>query len=730
MSNDSPFETVVVALQAHASQHGRTAPRVRGKKCTACCPAHDDRHPSLSVTEADDGRALLKCNTGCTTEDVVSSLGLSMADLFKPDATRKKDPPKAARRTESPSIKQTDSSDFATFDEACKKISRRIRGSFADSWPYHNAANAEVLRIARFNLDDGIKEFRPLHQHKAKWRVGDPSGPLPLFRLPELLAAAPTLKRLFILEGERKTELARQLGLVATTSAHGSSSAMKSDWLPAAGLSEIVLVPDNDDAGRGYVNAVAQILQRLDRPPRCIRILALPDIPRGGDLVEFVAARGGIQNAAEIAAEITRLADVAPLAEFVPQKGDAISTCMADVEPEELQWLWPKRLPLGKLTLLVGDPGLGKSFITIDLTARITSGKPWPDDSGTAEAGNVILLSSEDDPSDTIRPRLDTAGADVKRVHLISGVAGERGRSRQFSLDTDIAALEREMMRLHPRLVILDPLNAYLGDVDSHTNADVRSILGPLSELAAKHKVTVLGVMHLTKANGQKAMYRTTGSLAFNAAARAVWCVAKDKDDANKRVFVPIKMNLAPNMTGLRYQLEKMAVVWGADAVTQSADDALADGPTRADNDIGSSRHEAAMWLRELLHEHPILATDGEKLANKQGFKSRTLDRAKSAAGVHSKRQGFGPNSKMWWCLPGQTPLETAPVADNAPNDESAIVEPAETRDSTIERQAQDREPQPAPVAPTKQAGSRIPRIVRQRTKSRRDLFSLSDEVA
>jgi RecA-family ATPase len=154
---------------------------------------------------------------------------------------------------------------------------------------------------------------------------------------------------------------------------------------------------------------------------------------------------------------------------------------LADVRPEPVTWLWPGRVAAGKLALLVGDPGLGKSWISLDVDARLSAGLPWPD-GGSPSAGSVLLLSAEDGVADTIRPRLDTLGADVTQVHHLAVLrTGERDRAVQL---TDVAALELAIHRIHARLLIIDPISAYLGSTDSHRDAEVRGLIAPLPALA------------------------------------------------------------------------------------------------------------------------------------------------------------------------------------------------------------------------------------------------------
>jgi RecA-family ATPase len=183
-----------------------------------------------------------------------------------------------------------------------------------------------------------------------------------------------------------------------------------------------------------------------------------------------------------------------------PQQPHAILKSLVGVTRELLEWLWPGRIPLGKLTLLAGDPGLGKSFVTLDMAARVSRGDAWPDMPLLKQTpGNVILLNAEDDLADTIAPRLDKAHADDARILALEGVETQ-GRRRQFSLEIDVPRLEEVLVEnTETRLVVIDPLAAYCGAVDSHKNSDVRGLLAPLAELAGQHRVAIVSVTHLSK---------------------------------------------------------------------------------------------------------------------------------------------------------------------------------------------------------------------------------------
>jgi putative DNA primase/helicase len=211
----------------------------------------------------------------------------------------------------------------------------------------------------------------------------------------------------------------------------------------------------------------------------------------------------------------------------------AVIRCFQDVVATPLSWLWPRRIARGKVTLVAGDPGLGKSQLTASLAACVSVGGCLPGSDYAAPLGSVLFLNAEDDAADTIRPRLEAAGADVARIHALDAVRtlGDDGRvmQRGFDLARDIGALQGAARGIGDvALIVIDPISAYLGGTDSHRNADVRGLLAPLSALAADVGAAVLIVSHLNKTVGNDAMMRITGSLAFVAAARAAYIVARD----------------------------------------------------------------------------------------------------------------------------------------------------------------------------------------------------------
>ena len=259
----------------------------------------------------------------------------------------------------------------------------------------------------------------------------------------------------------------------------------------------------------------------------------------------------------------------------------AILVPLSEIPSVPVEWLWPGLIPRGKLTLLAGDPGLGKSFITLDIASRASRGLAFPGSPPESMPGatpeampdgppivrepiGTVLLSAEDDPADTIRPRLEAMGADLSKVRALDCIQEAGGRVSEYIIGEHTHVLDAAMEQVPDcGLLVVDPVSAYVGGVDSYNNAQVRSMLKPLSDLAAARRVTVVLVTHLRKAEASKLLHRAMGSLAFAAASRVVLAVTKSPQDPSTRFLLTVKSNLSDDRVGFTYSIENGAVAWG-----------------------------------------------------------------------------------------------------------------------------------------------------------------------
>jgi putative DNA primase/helicase len=333
--------------------------------------------------------------------------------------------------------------------------------------------------------------------------------------------------------------------------------------------------------------------------------------------------------------------------------------CMADVRPCAIEWLWQNWIAVGKVHVLAGEGGRGKSTILCNTTAITTTGTKWPDGAQACRAGSVIILAAEDDVEDTLAPRLMAAGADLSRVFVIRSVFDEN-RRRGFSLQADLERLEAEIQKHdNVKLVIIDPVSSYLGKVDSHKNSDVRSVLEPLGEMAARLRVAVICNNHFSKGGGS-ANSRVIGSVAFVNQARAAFIVTPDDEDETRMLLIPSKSNIAPIRHGLAYRIEGCLVefegkeiatsriMYESTPITITADQALAALDGASEN--RSEKSEAIDFLTDALRGGPVPAKDMKKEAADAGISSKSLRSAREALGIKPEKAGF--DGGWVWALP------------------------------------------------------------------------------
>lgn len=324
---------------------------------------------------------------------------------------------------------------------------------------------------------------------------------------------------------------------------------------------------------------------------------------------------------------------------------------LSEVHSRPVEWLWEQRIPLGKLTLINGDPEIGKSWTVLDAIARITTGRAFPDSPNPfGKRRDALWVSAEDDDDDTVKPRLEILKADPTRVHSVMFVRSE-SRDQTLNLSKHLGELDA-WLQAHPLvvMVVIDPIAAYLGKIDSHRNSDVRAVLSPLTKLAHKHQVALIGINHLSKGDGENAIYRGMGSIAFVAAARSSWMVSRDPEDADRRLFTRIKSNLSnKDVCGLAFRFlpDSQGISWEEGKIETTANDTL----RQPDRSKAPARAEAEAWLIEVLKDGPVLASDVWTKAKADRLCEKTVKSAKKALGVGTTKTG-GPGDPWSWSLP------------------------------------------------------------------------------
>ncbi|HEV3257462.1 MAG TPA: AAA family ATPase [Gemmataceae bacterium] len=333
-----------------------------------------------------------------------------------------------------------------------------------------------------------------------------------------------------------------------------------------------------------------------------------------------------------------------------------------------VEWLWPNWLPLGKLALFEGDPGLGKSLITLDLCARLSTGKPLPDGSPGPGPCNCLLFSAEDGGEDTIRPRLEAAGADMDRIFGFYRDGDDL--TAPLCLPSQAGALDDILTQTRARLVVLDPITAFLDPgVQIASDPSVRRALFPLQRLAVKHRCVFELMRHLNKTGGGVALYRGMGSIAFTACCRCIWLVDEDPTDPTRSILAQVKASLAGRPPSLAYSLPPPGtpiptVTWlGTSDLT--ADQLLA-GPAKVPPP--SPRQRASEFLAAVLEDGPLTSREIWAAAQEHDLAERTLQRVKDELGIRSVRVYLGKKQLSYWLLPGQELPDSVPPEARPPD--------------------------------------------------------------
>jgi hypothetical protein len=331
---------------------------------------------------------------------------------------------------------------------------------------------------------------------------------------------------------------------------------------------------------------------------------------------------------------------------------------LSDVTPETLRWLWPGRIPAGKITLLDGDPGLGKSTLLCELAARISRGEPLPgDESPPGAPRGVLLFSAEDDPYDTIRPRIDAAGGDPHRIVAFIAVPDGTETGRPFALPRDLPILDVLIQRVDAALVVFDQLVDYLpAGLSPNSLQRVRHAMGALRASAERSGAAIVAVRHLTKSPSANPLYRGLGSIGIIGSARAGLLLAADPADPERRILAVGKRNLAGPPASLAFRLEEVPGVSVARLVWDGESPWTATELLHAQRDAGDGAarrsviDEARAWLRETLVAGPRPASELRADASSHGISEKTLYAARRAEGITVAKERV-PNGRWFWAL-------------------------------------------------------------------------------
>lgn len=469
-----------------------------------------------------------------------------------------------------------------------------------------------------------------------------------LYRLADIAEFGRSGSVIFFCEGEKDADTLRYATKVITTTNYGGPRGKWHDeYTQTLSGHQVVILPDNDDEGREHAK---RIELELRRHAKGVAILELPGLAVGGDVSDWLGAGGTGE-------ELWRLARSVPLIEWVPTEPEppvtpptgpvAVLTRLDEVVSEKVSWLWEGWLPRGKLVLLGGHPGDGKSTLTTAMAATLSVGGQWPDGSRVPVGGTIFLLA-EDSLSDTVRPRLEQHGADLAKIRSLDTIRELDGSQRVFSLAEHLDMLEDSILETGAELVVIDPLTAFMSSRNRNDDGETRDLLTPLGQLAERCHVTILCVMHVGKPGQAKRtpLQSFMGATAFGAVARQALAV-HPISGGDRKLLAVIKSNVAVKPPALEWSRpQDQPIVWHGPS--EHDPETLFSGG----GNFKQPRDDAAAFLTAALADGPRLSREVTEEAGERGISEMTLRRAAKGIGVEYRKGGPSRESPWFAGLP------------------------------------------------------------------------------
>lgn len=597
----------------------------RDGKYTARCPNHGDSTPSLSVGLGKDGRTLLKCFAGCSTEDIVWSMGLQMKDLF---------------------VDMTPNMAFPVYEEPQRKQSATEKPNKEAEYLY---AGGQLKKI-KYRRSDGSKYCTWLHKEAdGNWVKGRNNIAPGLYCCHQMDNA----ESLFIVEGEKDVENMAKAGMVAVSLPDGSQSKWEAAYAKILASKKIAILPDNDAPGMKYAQMCAEKLYGVAAELWVLDLKqAWPEIPEKGDisdLIDCYEADAAMQKVMQL---LQATPQWEPPAEE-PKK--PILMPMSSVEARKAEYLLNPYLPRGMLAIMGGVSGAGKTYLVLSWISAITNGVRLPFQDWTSPAppsGYVYYFTQENDPNTVIRPRLDLLGANLDKV-LIQASNG----TVYEPLTLNDPRLEEAAKDYPPTMIVFDPIQSYLGQgVEMNKANEVRPILDWLGGFAKRHNCTIVLISHMGKPGfgNSSALDRLLGSSDFRNAARSIIIVGRDPENKESRIFAHGKNSIGEPGTSQRYHIDgKNGVVYDGPCDLSADDIVKQSEEKRGRAKPATTLTGAIKQLEELLWTEGYATMEQvDTLQVSAGISAGTMSAARKELGLKKVSIGQPPHRKNWWVMP------------------------------------------------------------------------------
>ena len=629
-----PFNKKIRRINLNINQllnHLNGVKRLNGNHFQALCPCHDDHRPSLDIREGSKGIVMSCPVCSANGESVMKALKLDVRELFYEPKSRPHKPENVTYYY-SDELKKVR---FYYFDE--------YKGGYSKGfcW-YHKGERGQQVK--------GLPKDS-----------GGNTVPVPLYKQGCIAQAKEQQETLYIAEGEKDVDtLTNELGLFAVCSPHGAGKGRlekkwSSDYNGLFKGVSVAVIPDNDEPGRELANYIAtEILPYADE----VKVLDLTNewdwLKKKGDITDVyendkpVDGYNLVQTVRLRLNALTLTAKPFEKAEApVVKKSDTPKyICLEDVESTKTEWLWYPYIPRGKITLMTADPGTGKTFLSLYLSAQVSTGRPFYGEEGAyKEPANVVYQTAEDGIADTIKPRLESMRPDFRRIFIMDET------DKTLSL-TD-KRIESIFADIKPKLIIFDPLQAYLGSkIDMNRANEVRPVLQRLHLLAEKYNTAVILIMHHSKTTQNSALHRALGSMDIPAVARSMLILGRDPKNPFGRILCHEKSSLAQRGKSICFEVNPMQGGIKFNGFTDlTADDIL--------NQVHSERNRQSVKAEEVADKILDWFGDDEykevesikSLCEEFGCSAKTLYKVRNELGIKSQTKGYGEEKSTVWLI-------------------------------------------------------------------------------